>query len=116
MSWKSEHLGRCTSASWESCRQFVGRWMDAQGDLATLRALTDPDRRPALQRVPSGREVMECEPTPFVLDPVEFLVVGSRCRSFWNDIGSFFPILGQVGALTCTPSFPRCWKVCVWGG
>ena len=46
----------------------------ALGDLATLRALTDPDRRPALQRVPLSREVMECElDQPFDVDPVEFL-------------------------------------------
>ena len=30
MSWKSEHLGFCIFASWESCRQLDRRWREQQ--------------------------------------------------------------------------------------
>ena len=81
----SQALHLCQLGELTTTRQALDGATVAPGDLATLRGLTDPDRRPTLQRVPLSREVIECEPDrPFVLDPVEFLLclrkTGSRCR------------------------------------
>ena len=116
-----------------SVRQALEGATVAPGDLATLRALTDPDRRPPLQRVPLSREVMECEPDQlFVLDPAEFLLClrsarrGAAAGPSGMTSDHLFPILenerdsemfGQVGALLATGIIPsEVLEVCVWGG
>ena len=47
----------------------------ALGNMATLRALTDPEKRPALSREELSKAVAEAQPTEqFELDIVEFLI------------------------------------------
>ena len=129
----SRALHLCQLGELSSARQALEGATVAPGDLATLRALTDPDRRPALQRVPLSREVMECEPDqPFVLDPVEFLLClrtarrGAAAGPSGMTSDHLFPIWRTSVILRClgkwvhcwrqASSLQRCWKVCVWGG
>ena len=53
----------------------------APGNMATLRALTDPEKRPPLPREELSRAVAEAQPTEqFELDIVEFLICLRRAR------------------------------------
>ena len=58
-----------------AARQALEGAQLAPGDLTTLRALTDPDRRPPVPREPLSEEVATAQPvTPFESDPLEFLL------------------------------------------
>ena len=58
-----------------AARQALEGAQLAPGDLTTLRALTDPDRRPPVPREPLTEEVATAQPvTPFEFDPSEFLL------------------------------------------
>ena len=53
----------------------------APGNMAILRALTDPEKRPPLPREELSRAVAEAQPTEqFELDSVEFLICLRRAR------------------------------------
>ena len=123
-----DELHLCQLGELSSARQALEGATVAPGDLATLRALTDPDHRSALPSVPLSREVMECEPDqPFVLDPVEFLLClrtarrGAAAGPSGMTSDHLFPILenerdSEMRCWRQASSLQRCWRVCVWGG
>ena len=78
---ETEHLALC---GWRLGELSPARLEGAQlapGDLTTLRALTDPDRRPPKPREPLTEEVATAQPiTPFELDPSEFLLCRRTAR------------------------------------
>ena len=78
---ETEHLALC---GWSLGELSPARLEGAQlapGDLTTLRALTDPDRRPPKPREPLTEEVATAQPiTPFELDPSEFLLCRRTAR------------------------------------
>ena len=94
----------------------------APGDLTTLRALTDPDRRPPVPREPLTEEVATAQPvTPFELDPSEFLLClrtarrGAAPGPSGMTSDHLFPLLEsdhdsdlfcQVGSLLATGNIP----------
>ena len=94
----------------------------APGDLTTLRALTDPDRRPPVPREPLTEEVATAQPvTPFELDPFVFLLClrtarrGAAPGPSGMTSNHLFPFLesdhdsdlfSQVGSLLATGNIP----------
>ena len=80
-----------------AARQALEGAAVAPGTLSTLRALTDPEKRPPLPRTPLSREVAEAQPSEaFQLDSIEFLTCLRK-----DDIG---PLVQNEGAsdLLCT--------------
>ena len=63
-----------------AARQLEGAVV-APGKMSTLRALTDPEKRPRLPRTPLIREVADAQPSEaFQLDSIEFLTCLRKAR------------------------------------
>ena len=105
-----------------AARQALEGAQLAPGDLTTLRALTDPDRRPPVPREPLTEEVATAQPvTLFELDPSEFLLClrtarrGAAPGPSGMTSDHLFPLLEsdhdsdlfcQVGSLLATGNVP----------
>ena len=85
------------------------------GTLSTLRALTDPEKRPPLPRTPLSRKVAEAQPSEaFQLDSIEFITCLRKAHGAAADPSGMtsdhlFPVLARLGFVVQGRQFAYCW-------